>query len=182
MAGRPAAWFPDPTGRNEQRYWDGANWTDHVVRGGVQSNDAITGDYAPPMVLGPAPQRPRKKKPVWPWVVGGVGVAFVVLIGGCAVLVGVAVNEAVDELNSQQRAHAISQARFDAVPLGSTRNDVIRMVGKVPEDSQEFVREGVLEPGQINTSCIYYNRRGGNFGDRFQFCFEGDSLRSKNAF
>ena len=44
MAGVPAAWFPDPTGRNEQRYWDGTVWTNHVARGGVQSTDVIAGD------------------------------------------------------------------------------------------------------------------------------------------
>lgn len=31
------AWHPDPTGRHELRYWDGANWTDHVSDHGVQS-------------------------------------------------------------------------------------------------------------------------------------------------
>jgi hypothetical protein len=36
----PAGWFPDPTGRFEQRYWDGGAWTDHVARGGQQLLDA----------------------------------------------------------------------------------------------------------------------------------------------
>ena len=27
---RPAEWLPDPTGRHELRYWDGARWSDHV--------------------------------------------------------------------------------------------------------------------------------------------------------
>jgi hypothetical protein len=40
----------------------------------------------------------------------------------------------------------------------------------------------VLNEEQISSSCIYYNRRGGEFGDRFQFCFDGDSLQSKNAY
>jgi uncharacterized protein (AIM24 family) len=30
-------WHPDPEGRNEYRYWDGATWTEHVSNGGVQS-------------------------------------------------------------------------------------------------------------------------------------------------
>ena len=34
-------WHPDPTGRYEQRYWDGQRWTAHVVRGGVQASDPI---------------------------------------------------------------------------------------------------------------------------------------------
>ena len=32
-----ADWHPDPTGRHELRYWDGSQWTEHVVDKGVQS-------------------------------------------------------------------------------------------------------------------------------------------------
>ncbi|MFD6817721.1 DUF4041 domain-containing protein [Microbacterium sp. NPDC059771] len=31
-----AGWHPDPSGQFEQRYWDGATWTEHVFAGGVQ--------------------------------------------------------------------------------------------------------------------------------------------------
>ena len=34
-----AGWFPDPTGRAEQRYFDGETWTEHIVRGGQQMID-----------------------------------------------------------------------------------------------------------------------------------------------
>ena len=34
-----AAWFPDPHGRHQLRYWDGQNWTRHVSDDGVQSTD-----------------------------------------------------------------------------------------------------------------------------------------------
>jgi DNA-directed RNA polymerase subunit RPC12/RpoP len=37
----PAAWHPDPTGRRQQRYWDGARWTEHVSDDGVQTTDPI---------------------------------------------------------------------------------------------------------------------------------------------
>jgi len=37
----PAGWYPDPTGRHERRYRDGAAWTDHVVNGGTQSLDPV---------------------------------------------------------------------------------------------------------------------------------------------
>jgi len=44
----PSNWFPDPLGRFELRYWDGAAWTDHVVAAGVQSTDALErGDANP---------------------------------------------------------------------------------------------------------------------------------------
>jgi hypothetical protein len=32
-------WYPDPTRRYEQRYWDGTTWTDNVARGGQQFRD-----------------------------------------------------------------------------------------------------------------------------------------------
>lgn len=39
---QPAAgWFPDPTRRHEQRYWDGTEWSEHVVDGGRRSVDPI---------------------------------------------------------------------------------------------------------------------------------------------
>ena len=42
-AGRvsPPAWHPDPTGRFELRYWDGALWTEHVTRNGEQTTDPV---------------------------------------------------------------------------------------------------------------------------------------------
>lgn len=36
-----AAWHPDPTGRHELRYWDGAQWTDHVSDQGVQATSPL---------------------------------------------------------------------------------------------------------------------------------------------
>lgn len=35
----PAGWYADPAGRYELRYWDGAQWTEHVARGGTQHTD-----------------------------------------------------------------------------------------------------------------------------------------------
>ena len=34
-------WLPDPAGRHQYRYWDGAGWTDNVADGGVASTDPI---------------------------------------------------------------------------------------------------------------------------------------------
>ncbi len=42
-AGRvsPPAWHPDPTGRFDLRYWDGALWTEHVTHGDQQATDPV---------------------------------------------------------------------------------------------------------------------------------------------
>jgi uncharacterized protein YxjI len=37
----PAAWHPDPTGRHQLRYWDGAQWSHHVSDNGVTSTDPV---------------------------------------------------------------------------------------------------------------------------------------------
>ena len=36
-----AGWHPDPTGRHEQRYWDGAIWTDQVSNAGQVTTDPL---------------------------------------------------------------------------------------------------------------------------------------------
>jgi hypothetical protein len=98
-------------------------------------------------------------------------------------VVATGVNNAVEKLNAEQRAHAITMSQFDAVPLGAPRAAVIQTLGKQPENTQEFVNKGVLTSSDINSSCIYYNKAGESFGTaRFQFCFNGDSLQSKNAY
>ena len=40
----PAGWHPDPTGRADQRWWDGRLWTDHVIRDGAQTTDEVDAD------------------------------------------------------------------------------------------------------------------------------------------
>jgi len=40
------AWYPDPTRRHEQRYWDGTRWTDHVSTRGQPTVDAVDGSTA----------------------------------------------------------------------------------------------------------------------------------------
>ena len=41
MSDNPANWHPDPLGRHELRYWDGAAWTDHVSNQGVTGTDPV---------------------------------------------------------------------------------------------------------------------------------------------
>jgi hypothetical protein len=35
----PPGWYPDPVGQHEYRYWDGSQWTPHVLHRGEQSFD-----------------------------------------------------------------------------------------------------------------------------------------------
>ena len=41
-AAAPAGgWHPDPTGRHQQRWWDGSAWTDQVADNGAVSTDPV---------------------------------------------------------------------------------------------------------------------------------------------
>ena len=44
MALLPAGWHPDPLGRHQLRYWDGARWTEHVGDSGVAGVDPLVAD------------------------------------------------------------------------------------------------------------------------------------------
>jgi hypothetical protein len=37
----PAGWNPDPSGRHQHRYWDGARWTASVADNGVTTEDPL---------------------------------------------------------------------------------------------------------------------------------------------
>ncbi|MGN6693508.1 MAG: DUF2510 domain-containing protein [Aquihabitans sp.] len=43
-----AAWYPDPDGRHDQRYFDGAVWTERVRTAGVERTDLLDGSYLAP--------------------------------------------------------------------------------------------------------------------------------------
>jgi hypothetical protein len=51
---------------------------------------------APPSVPSSPPPVPTKNRRRWPWIVLGVGIAFMVMFGGCAALLGGAVKSAND--------------------------------------------------------------------------------------
>ena len=43
MSSTPANWYPDPVGRHQLRYWDGARWTEHVSTDGQAGLDHLHG-------------------------------------------------------------------------------------------------------------------------------------------
>ena len=112
----------------------------------------------------------------------GLSLAGLVFIVACSALVLSAAEEVGKELDAQQAEHAITPAQFDALKLGASEDSVIRTLGKEPEDRQDFESVGVLDDEPSNSTCIYYNRAGGTFGDVYQLCFDNGRLQSKNAY
>lgn len=43
-----AAWYPDPDARHDQRYFDGAAWTDRVRTAGIERSDLLDGSFVAP--------------------------------------------------------------------------------------------------------------------------------------
>lgn len=74
----PPGWYPNPDGSPGQRYFDGNEWTEH--RSAPQAPQVPT--FAPP-----------KKQKIWPWVLGGIFVTMLVVVGGCVAFVGSVANE-----------------------------------------------------------------------------------------
>lgn len=75
MSTTPQGWYPDPTGHFEQRYWDGFNWTEHVMRGGQ-------GGVSPMPVAPPVAVQTSRPDQVQFQVAQQAGVALTAFAGG----------------------------------------------------------------------------------------------------
>lgn len=75
MSNREPGWFPDPAGTNQQRYWDGASWSDYYLpypTGGTHTDTPDNSAYSylqglqPTSVDSPAPTyyAPSAEEPV----------------------------------------------------------------------------------------------------------------------
>lgn len=82
MASTPANWYPDPMGRFELRYWDGAAWTEHVSSQGQQRLDPLDGGQ--PVQVSTSPDQVHQQVVDTSWkgagieqpVAGGGGTLF----------------------------------------------------------------------------------------------------------
>lgn len=99
----PAGWYPNPDVPGTQRYWDGSQWTSHV---------------SPPQPLpSPAPKSGSSLK--WVWILGGILLLVLVLVGGCVAAV-VAVSSGVREgFNQIQDSVVSEQAKVELTTVGA---------------------------------------------------------------
>ena len=99
----PAGWYDDPQNPGQQRYWDGAQWTE-------QRQPAAPTAPAPPPTAAPVVATtavaPEKQKHTARNILIVLAVVFV-LMGGCGIAVlfaaGDAVNDAVNEMEEQDK-------------------------------------------------------------------------------
>ncbi|MBA2496982.1 MAG: DUF2510 domain-containing protein [Acidimicrobiia bacterium] len=73
----PPGWFPDPSGRHQFRWWDGAAFSDQVADGGVVGADDGAGPVTP-LIGGPAVPRPVGP----PWAAAPVDAGGFVVVAG----------------------------------------------------------------------------------------------------
>lgn len=98
-------------------------------------------------------------------------ILLVLAIGGCAALIGGAVNEA----QKDQDKNGVTAAQFKTVHNGMSEADLRQKFGK-PDDRQVTKAKG------FNSTCVYYPVAGGDLGDSFQFCFTNGALDSKSKY
>lgn len=107
---------------------------------------------------------------------------FVLFIVAIVVLIGAGASSVSNQLDKEQNAHAISATTYKSIQLGDRKSAVLDAAGKAPENAQEFQTAGVLDSKDIKSSCVYWNKKGGSFGDIYQFCFDNGRLTSKNSY
>jgi|GEM_PF-2364470 len=107
----------------------------------------------------------------------GIILAGVVLIVGCAALLGSAVDDVQDEMDKT----AITAQQYSGVQTGTATREQIEEDFGEPQSSDDVKAEGVegIPESDFSQACVYYSRKG-ELASLFQFCFDGDGvLRSK---
>lgn len=182
--GAKPGFYPDPLGSRRARWWDGASWTPRI--GLVVPAGAPQGKAVPPPTKRcrhcgvesetfdqDCPNCGRSYGTSRSVIVAAViaaCLAGILLLGGCAVLVGVALNEAKDEIDES----AITRAQYESIQLGVSERSVRARLGD-PLSEESFNRPRL--------DCLYYARDDGGILDSwdFEFCFRGDVLYSKSV-
>jgi hypothetical protein len=97
----------------------------------------------------------------------GIILGFTVLIGGCAALIGGAVNE----VQKDSDKTAITLEQYRSVDVGQdTREAVMARLGE-PSSSNEVEVEGFTANEPYGSECVYYNQKG-QILSIYQFCFD----------
>ena len=90
MSTHPQEWLPDPTSRHQLRWWDGAQWTEHVSDDGETAIDQPgDAELPPPPPRGAAGAMRRSGRATASLVLGIVGIlVFPVVCSTLAIIFG----------------------------------------------------------------------------------------------
>ncbi|BDZ62628.1 hypothetical protein Lsed01_00727 [Demequina sediminis] len=136
----PPGWYPDPSGGAQQRWWNGATWTEHVAPHGAQHATSVTG---------PAPS--KKRLPTLAIV--GIVVGGIVVGGGLLTGVVLATTELADSIEADVRAGGA-----DSPAATSTAEASEAPVTNVPSEPIMAVPDGWARTSILNGSgTIAYN-------------------------
>jgi uncharacterized protein DUF2510 len=183
--GAKAGYYPDPLRSGRARFWDGSNWT--LTMGPQIAADAPKGKVVPPPTKlcrhcgaqaetfeGNCPNCGRAYGQSSGPIIAAIAAACVLLIlllGGCAVLIGAVLEEA--DLDDE----AISRREFESVRIGTTEAAVRARFGRPLETTE-------IETGRRRATCLYYDDADQEFDedDYFELCFADGKLYAKRAF
>ena len=169
MTDTPADWYPDPGGTHEHRYWDGAQWSEHVSDHGRQSVDPLTD-------RGTVPTTPENAEKIQNQVAGKAGVSSGAVGGGTLfsepVLV---VNQKAKliEVNTEYAVYDQNGTQLGAIrQVGQSKlKKVARFVSNVDQfmthslqliDTQGTVQLTVTRPAKFVKSKVHVADAAGN--------------------
>ena len=124
-------WNVDPSGKHQYRYWDGAEWTDHVAQNGTFSTDP----FSPP-----AKSRPET------WVGMAAGVATLCLVIGA--IVGIAM-----QLSGSTSSASETQAPPTTSAVAGPPAPPVQPSATPPPAVPAATAPGVTLPAVIGTPC-----------------------------
>lgn len=136
----PPGWYPDPSGGAQQRWWNGATWTEHVAPHGAQHATAAAG---------PAPR--KKRLPTL--AVVGIVVGGAVVVGGLLTGVVLGTGKLAESIEAESRTGA-----GDPPAATSTAEASEAPVTNVPSEPIMAVPDGWARTSILNGSgTIAYN-------------------------
>jgi len=120
-ASNPAGWYPMPDG--SLRYWDGAQWTEHVDD--TATTGSPTAGGTPPVPMSPAPgtSGPAPQKGLSPGAIVGLVLGGMVLLCGVGGLIALAAGVGTFDMTVEDGQSEIFTNAFGDVTLGEPQVD-----------------------------------------------------------
>lgn len=124
-----------------------------------------------------------KKKHTVRNVLLGLTALFILVLAGCAVLVGGAATSVSNDTKKQEAKSAITVAQWDTIKAGMTKAQVLAIVKPaVPSDEQ--TTQSQSKDFNYNSNCLYFNKAEDTSFSAiaYQVCLSNGKVESKNSF